>query len=490
MDHKAFLIEAHRAEKTAPTSGPFRPAFHLAPPTGWLNDPNGLCQWENTTHIFFQYNPLDLKPGNFNYWGHYTTEDFITYTLHQPALSCDTDADANGVYSGSAVVEEDQLRLYYTGNVKHPGNHDYTHTGREHNTMTVVSKDGIHFTHKEIVMTNADYPVDETLHVRDPKVFDFNGIPTMVLGARTNDDVGEVLLYQKIGDQWALKNRLRTKEPFGYMWECPDLFTLEGQTFLSVSPQGVDADGYHYQNIYQSGTFKISGDPTGDCSISDFTEYDQGFDFYAPQTYLDNQGRRILIAWMGLPDVPYDNPTTNEGWMHMLTIPRILSVNESGKMCQAPLTELKKLRQNKKNLRLHGQDVTWKGKAPCEIILSNVNPASHFSVTLGQDCKIIWDGTVIALCFGASGCGRKIRQAQLNTVYRLHLFIDHSSIECFVNDGSTVFTSRYYPQTEEAGITFSGMAIQANIWPLKNFNYSCCSDWNNVEDTISNDSNA
>ncbi|MFR0949472.1 MAG: hypothetical protein ACLSFT_02160 [Ruminococcus callidus] len=33
--------------------------------------------------------------------------------------------------------------------------------------------------------------------------------------------------------------------------------------------------------------------------MSAFEEYDHGFDFYAPQTYTDRQGRRILIGWLG-----------------------------------------------------------------------------------------------------------------------------------------------------------------------------------------------
>ena len=51
---------------------------------------------------------------------------------------------------------------------------------------------------------------------------------------------------------------------------------------------------------------------------------DRGFDFYAPQTFEDETGRRILIGWMGIPDADYTNPTTQAGWQHALTIPRVL----------------------------------------------------------------------------------------------------------------------------------------------------------------------
>ena len=41
-------------ERTA-NPGRFAQTFHLVPPVGWLNDPNGLCQLGDTYHAFFQY---------------------------------------------------------------------------------------------------------------------------------------------------------------------------------------------------------------------------------------------------------------------------------------------------------------------------------------------------------------------------------------------------------------------------------------------------
>ena len=35
----------------------WRLGFHLMPPAGWLNDPNGLCQFKGVYHVFFQYAP-------------------------------------------------------------------------------------------------------------------------------------------------------------------------------------------------------------------------------------------------------------------------------------------------------------------------------------------------------------------------------------------------------------------------------------------------
>lgn len=43
------------AEACADGKDRFRQKLHLMPPTGWLNDPNGLCQFKGIYHAFFQY---------------------------------------------------------------------------------------------------------------------------------------------------------------------------------------------------------------------------------------------------------------------------------------------------------------------------------------------------------------------------------------------------------------------------------------------------
>ena len=53
-----------------------RPAFHVSPYVGWMNDPNGLCEFQGVNHIYFQYTPF-LAGWGTKLWGHYTTKDWI-----------------------------------------------------------------------------------------------------------------------------------------------------------------------------------------------------------------------------------------------------------------------------------------------------------------------------------------------------------------------------------------------------------------------------
>ncbi len=173
----------------------------------------------------------------------------------------------------------------------------------------------------ELLLENKDYPADLTCHVRDPKVWAQDGTYYMVLGARTKDDRGELLVYESADKRsWTHINTLTTPEKFGYMWECPDLFELDGQWFLVCSPQGVTRQGNKYQNVYSCGYFPLYGDFRGAYTLGEFRELDCGFDFYAPQSFA---GRRPppAIGWMGMPDADYTNPTVAYGWQHCMTVP-------------------------------------------------------------------------------------------------------------------------------------------------------------------------
>lgn len=66
-------------------SDPNRLKFHLMPPTGFLNDPNGLYQKDGLYHIYFQYTPFN--PGwGLKTWGHYTSSDLLTFKEEEPFI--------------------------------------------------------------------------------------------------------------------------------------------------------------------------------------------------------------------------------------------------------------------------------------------------------------------------------------------------------------------------------------------------------------------
>lgn len=457
------------------TEGRFRLGHHLMPPVGWLNDPNGLCWYKGKYHVFFQYAPFDVE-GGLKFWGHYTSEDMIDWKYEGTALYPDSSYDCHGVYSGSALVDDGKLHLFFTGNVKIDGDYDYINEGRETSTLHVESEDGIHFSNKEEVISFSEYPEEFTCHIRDPKVWKENGKYFMVLGGRLKGDKGAVLVYES-GDlkEWKLLRTITTPEVFGYMWECPDYFELDGEKILSVSPQGLTREEFRFQNIYQSGYFILKED--GSVDVKDFREWDMGFDFYAPQTFTDVQGRRILIGWMGMPDADeeYVNKTIEEGWQHCLTVPRELKLKD-GKILQYPLKELENLRKEKTVLNDENSAVELRVEVNegFDLVLEEIAlTGSSFQISMGGQMLFRYENGTAEIGFpGVTGAGRKVRKAQINELRNIRFLVDTSAAEIYLNDGETVFSTRYYPDREDLLLKIQGGKFKGNLWNLRRMRFT------------------
>ncbi|HIQ98876.1 MAG TPA: glycoside hydrolase family 32 protein [Candidatus Scybalocola faecavium] len=452
----------------------WRLKFHVMPPVGWLNDPNGLCWFHGAYHLFFQYSPSDPN-GALKYWGHYVSENMLTWEYKGIALYPDMPYDCNGVYSGSALVEGDQVWLYYTGNVKLAGDYDYIHNGREGNTVAAVMDAHGRISDKKLLMKNTDYPSDLTCHVRDPKVWKENGRYFMVLGARKQTDRGCVLLYSSRDRiSWTLANVVETREPFGYMWECPDVFLLEGQRVLSVSPQGLEPQGLDFANLYQSGYFMVRGNLDGEYALENFREWDRGFDFYAPQTFEGKDGRRILIGWMGMPDCDYVNHTVSRGWQHCMTIPRELTLKD-GRILQNPVRELEDWRREERADAWKPGSQVQAGM--CSDLMIESMDQDSFKFCIDDDLVINYDKDkkIFSMEFlpdsPISG-GRTFRGVALDHFESLRILLDTSALELYINEGQEVFSTRIYPDFSEMGadghwVTFLEGSGKMTLWKLE-----------------------
>ena len=445
-----------------------RLTHHLMPPTGWLNDPNGLCYFKGRYHVFFQYSPFDAE-GGLKLWGHYSSEDLVSWRYEGVPLYPDSSYDCHGVYSGSAIVEDEKLHLFFTGNVKMDGDYDHINNGREASTLHVESEDGIHFGVKEVAVDYQDYPETYTRHVRDPKVWKDDDAYFMALGGRKKNDQGAVLIYRSENlKNWTYEREITTEEPFGYMWECPDLFEMDGQLYIICCPQGVETQGIDYENVHQVTAMKLDYDfDTDKYEITDIKLFDRGFDFYAPQSFEDESGRRILIGWMGIPDADYTNPTEEAGWQHALTIPRELSVRD-GKLIQEPIEELKQLRSEDKAVCTfcYGQTIIMQN-AIYEAVV-DFKRCREMVMTLREGITLSYKDNILTLNLGVYGSGRSTRKVRLEKLEHLQIFADTSSLEIFVNHGEEVFTTRIYNHYGRLLINGECSGIMT-VYPLKSF---------------------
>ena len=431
----------------------WRQKLHLEPVKGWLNDPNGLSFFNGLYHVYFQYCPDNAYGKGNKCWGHFQSPDLIKWEFTGTVLWPDTDEDGSGVYSGCAFVKDDEAYLFYTGNVKHDGNYDYINEGREANQILVTTKDGVNMSPKDVLLVNYDYPKYCTCHVRDPKVWEENGKYKMVLGARKTDDTGCALIYtaDDLHGQWLFEKELYVPD-FGYMWECPDIFEINGKKYLSISPQGLEHGEFEHQNVYSSGYF--------DEKMSEFIEWDYGFDFYAPQTFETPNGRRLLIGWMGIGDIPYTNPTAERGWQHCLTLPREIDTDSYGRLIQRPAKAINELR---------GQRADFSAGTKIQTQL----PFELFALVDGEFkikmdfLEMRYEKGVFTLEFTDDkvGCGRKKRNVKLSQCVDIRIIADTSSMEIYLNGGQRVMSTRFYPEDTQA--VFEAEHLSGIIYDLK-----------------------
>ena len=424
----------------------FRQKLHLEPVSGWLNDPNGLCFFKGEYHVYFQYSPDSAEGNGIKCWGHWKSPDLLLWRFTGTVLFPDTPDDRDGVYSGCGFVKDDTLYLFYTGNVKEEGDHDYITSGRGANVILVTTKDGHNMSGKRVLLRNTDYPEYCSCHVRDPKVWEENGRYRMVLGARTLDNKGCVLYYRSDDlINWEFEEEIRTPHS-GYMWECPDEFMLGGHRYLSISPQGLPHEKYFSQNVYSSGYLEVNKGV--------YTEWDKGFDFYAPQTFEAPDGRRILIGWEGIGDIPYTNPTTSLGWQHCLTIPRELSAGKNGLIMQNPVRELEKMRRDSSPIK---SGETVKTELPFEFVGKT---GGNFTIILEDILKLEYREDEFSLTFvsDSAGYGRDVRRAKLTECSDVRIIADTSSVEVYLNGGETVMSARMYPADTSAAFSVNGLS--------------------------------
>ena len=432
---------------------PDRLMFHVEPELGWLNDPNGLVQVGDAYHIYHQYDPFDAAHGGPVLWNHLTTKDFVTYEDRGPALFPDSDMDSSGAYSGSAFVRDGKIHYFYTGNVKHfdRDDYDYVLTGRDQNQIHVVTDNPDELGKKRLAVGPLDYPDDIGTHVRDPKVLEHDGVFYMVLGARTKDDRGCVLVYTSVDlESWQYATRIELGEKFGFMWECPDLFELDGELVLVCCPQGVPAEGWRYRNPHQCVWFRIEADwetPSFKIVEQGLPQMvDAGFDFYAPQSFEDAAGRRLMIGWVGCPDATAENPTVERGWQCALTVPRELSMRD-GKLCQWPAHEIEKLRGE--SLRVAAGELVEEPGRLFDAVVS-CEGVKTFELEIREGVFVRFANGMLTLDMGDEGFGRDQRSVELGELRDLRVLSDATLVEIFANGGEVAFTGRTYSPAASA----------------------------------------
>lgn len=459
---------------------PFRPKFHFSPAANWMNDPNGMVYWDGEYHLFYQYYPDSTVWGPMH-WGHAVSEDLV----HWEHLPIALFPDANGwIFSGSAVIDH----------------HNTSGLGTKENPAMVAiftfhdpigEKEGRDDFQTQGIAYSTDRGRTWTMYegnpvlknpgikdFRDPKVFWSEETQKWIMSLAVKDKISFYSSPNLL--DWTFESDFSPEwAAYGGVWECPDLFPLhtkDGQEkwvlFVSINPGGPQGG---------SATQYFIGDFDGKSFTTSSTEVkwlDWGADNYAGVTWSnvpEEDGRKLFIGWMS--NWQYAQVVPTETWRSAMTVPRQLELEEvEGELLiiSKPIGELEKLRNE--SIKIKNSQVKLKEEL-IELELDVDSENFRIEFLNDKDERLILeqrDGFIV-LDRGLSGLTdfeasfANTQTAPLNGIIteKIHLYLDRSSIEVFINDGQMVMTSLIFPTDAYNRIELQGFSSNNRLHYLR-----------------------
>ena len=301
--------------------------YHYRPERGWVNDPNGLVYFNGYYHVFYQHSPDHEVPWKQPmHWGHARTKDFLSWEELPVALYPDREYDNGGCWSGTAIVKEGTLYLFYASIHTPEGTNDRIQT-----VSVAYSTDGINFEKYEKNPVIDHFPPDGGPDFRDPAVCCIDGKYYCVMATGNPESRSGRLLLYKSDDllNWRYEG-IMSQWPDCRYTECPSFVDCGELCLLtaSVCPHGKP----HYFSVMY-GEFK---DSRFDARY--ISEVDKGPDQYAGQVFKDNRGRCIMISWV--PGWKYRGYAEKD--VGCMSVPRELKL-EGGRITAYPIEEVRHL---------------------------------------------------------------------------------------------------------------------------------------------------
>ncbi len=429
-----------------------RPSFHLLPPSGWMNDPNGVVHWRGRYHVFYQHNPLASRWGTPS-WGHAVSDDLVHWQHAPIALAPEAPpTDLDGCWSGCFVDDDGTPTLLYST----------ARDGEQVTCLATGSPDLVRWT------KHPDNPVmrppnglrGQTMEAfRDPWVWREDDGWYALVGTSIGG-LGQALLHRSDDlRSWTYLHAFVPSfdrpicEDTGQVWECPGFFALGDEHALIVSrfqwAAGTHAHvllgAYRKQHFFPRRRQRLDWGHRA---------------FFAPLTLADGRRRRLMWGW--LPE-QRDAMRSGATWAGVMSLPREVSL-EAGSFRQRFVPELAALRtectrvehMSVRGERSLGVD-TATAEVRCTVVRGRGTAAGiRFRHAAGQhtDVLVAWEtGRLLVDTRWSKGThageyafdvaplvdgGRRLERVTL------HVYLDHSVLEVIADDRHAL-TARCYP---------------------------------------------
>ncbi|MFN5369776.1 MAG: glycoside hydrolase family 32 protein [Roseiflexaceae bacterium] len=422
-----------------------RPCYHFTAAQHWINDPNGLIHWQGEYHLFYQYNPHAAYWGAMH-WGHAVSRDLVHWDDLPIALAPDQPYDRDGVFSGCAIVHNGRPVIVYTG-VNNP--HQLPCLAYADDSMRTFTK----ATENPVIRTLPDNLVHD---FRDHTMWHDGEFWYQALGSGDGTRAVAPLFRSHDLLTWEYMGRLIQSEDTinEQLYECPDFFASNNQHAFITSPLPMR------RVIVMGGTFdgRVFRPTTRDY-------VDHGQSFYAPQSFSDAQGRRIMIGWC--QEQRHESASRAAGWQGVMTLPRILALDDSGHMTYQVAPEVALL---EKGTITHGRQLTTAQAAlalahvagDALVIHTTIRAQEDAVVTLtlrhdplsGEATTVTWERAQNRLIMSMAHSSLNQNTSaeryvaplhpSVNDTLELHIYVDRSIIEVYAGI-YTVCTLRVYP---------------------------------------------
>jgi sucrose-6-phosphate hydrolase SacC (GH32 family) len=442
---------------------PYRPGYHFVIPEGRCMpfDPNGAIFWKGRYHLFYIFQ--DQRGHN---WGHVSSTDLFHWRHHPTDL-------VSGMFSGNCFINKDgRPTMCY-------------HQVGQGNAMAVAMDDALD-TWKKLESnpitpeTEPGDPHHGKYRSWDPYGWAEGDTYYAIFGGKRP----AIATADSLAGPWRYVGDLMAGSVAGVSINedvsCADFFPFGKEHMLLCISHRLGCR--YYLGAWKDEAFHPR-----------FHEQMSWTDnsFFAPESLLDDRGRRIMWAWIF--DRPGFKTRMDYGWSGTMSLPRVLWPGEDGSLRMSVPEEIERLRYNAKTMT----NVTV--EADAETVLKDIRGnslelelelhpqnAGQFGVKVCcspdgvEQTPVFYDAKEKKLKIDtrASSLNESPKNVEAGPLaleagepLRLRVFVDRSVVEVFANDRQAVMR-RVYPSREDSvGVTiFStggpARATKINAWEM------------------------
>ncbi|WP_436927484.1 glycoside hydrolase family 32 protein [Halosimplex amylolyticum] len=293
-----------------------RPRFHFVAPEGHCSpfDPNGALYWNGRYHLFYLIGTYEEEQTS---WGHASSADLLHWRHHPRALV--PNADEEHMFSGDAFITRNGTPALV-----------YHSVGHGNCIATAADEDLIEWQKSPAnpVMPNPAW---------DPAAWREDDVYYSLSGSNPEHEPDELTLYRSEDlEQWEKRHQFvfsPEEWDVGADYSCPDFFSLGDKHVLLFISHDRGAQclvgRYEDERFYPEDHYRMNW---------------PGGTLFAPESLVDEDGRRIFWAWV--PEARSPEAQLESGWSGVMSLPRTLSFDEDGRLLVRPVSELKRLRSN------------------------------------------------------------------------------------------------------------------------------------------------